>query len=130
MEVPNADTEEELKELVVDTRRNIMFLNPWEKLHWKLYWLLQYHWRNSFISYLNQSLISSSDCMKELDRFTFEIKAHVGLQKRVWMCYASKFRVIRILHEADLDCFDKGQPQNFYKRWLIDEIINFYKLWM
>ena len=83
------------------------------------------------ISHVNQSLMRSSDSMNELDGFSFYIKALEGLQpKRFESILNPSPGLIGccILHEADLDCFDEGHPQNSPKRWLADKIHNFYIL--
>ena len=67
--------------------------------------------------------------MKELDGFSFGIKAPDGLQLKgfesilhlipgLMGCY--------LVIKKDLVCFDEGHPQNSSKRWLINEIINYY----
>ena len=84
---------------------------------------------NSFILCINQSLVTASDGMNELDGFIFGIKACGELQPKgfesilnltpelMWLCCC-------MLYEKDLDCFE-GHPPNSHKRLLVDETINF-----
>ena len=88
---------------------------------------------NLLISYVNSSLMTASDNIKDMDGFNFGIKAPEGLQPKG---FGSNLHLIPglmgfcILHEAGLDCFDEGHQQNSHERWLTDETINFYILWM
>ena len=84
------------------------------------------------ISYVNQSLMTASDGMKELDGFSFGIKAPNGLQPKGFESILHPivgFMGWCILHENNLDYFDEGHPQNSPKIWLNDEVINFYIFW-
>ena len=81
------------------------------------------------ISYVNQSFMRASDVMKELDGFNSEIKPTEGLHLKGFESVLHPIPGLIgccIFHEADLDCFDEDHPQNSSKRWLTDEILNFY----
>ena len=126
MEVPNAATEKELKEVVVDIEKeyepSLMFPLDLEESD-----------PDSLISYVNQLFMRASDGMKQLDGFSFGVKAPKGLQQKGFKSALHPILGLMgcfILHEADLDCFDEGHPQNSHKRWLTDETINFYMLLM
>ena len=65
----------------------------------------------------------ASAVMKELEGFTFGIKAPEGLQPKGFKSILNPIPDLMgcsILHEADLDCFVEGHPQNSHKRWLSD----------
>ena len=77
--------------------------------------------------------MTASDGMKELDDFSFGIKAPERWQSTG---FESVLHLIPgiihccIPHEKDLYSFDEGNPSNFPISWLTDEIINFYIFWM
>ena len=84
---------------------------------------------NLLISYVNQSLMIESDGIKELDGFSFSIKEHEGLQPKEFQSVLHPIPGLMhfcIHHDTDLDYFDEGHPPNFPKRWLTDQIINFF----
>ena len=71
------------------------------------------------ILHVNQSMMTASDGMKELDGFNFSIKAPEELKLSGFESILHLIPVLTgccILHEADLVFFDKGHPQNFPKR--------------
>ena len=77
----------------------------------------------------------ASDGMKELDGFSFGIKASEGLQPKGLESIQNPIPELMgmgccILYEKHLDCYVEGHQSDSPKRWLVDEIINFYIFWM
>ena len=79
MEVPNAAIEKEVKEIIVDIEKEYNVsesMGNWF-FHFVLRRVILIYW-----SYVNQSVISASDRMKDLDGFSFGIKAPEELQPK------------------------------------------------
>ena len=78
MEVPNAATEKELKEVVVDIEKTYNNFESMGEAPIKPMFIFPLSLEQSdhdlLMSYVNQSLITASDGMKELDGFSFGIK--------------------------------------------------------
>ena len=72
---------------------------------------------------------------KRLNGFLFGIKTPEGLQQKVFESILNPIPALMnmgccMLCEKHLDCFVQDHSPNFCKRWLVDEIINFYIFWM
>ena len=125
MEVPNAATEKEMKENVVDIEKEYG-VSQYGRSTIEALLIIPLPVKESdhdlLISYVNQSLMKTSDDMKELDGFCFGIKAPEGLQPKRFEFVLHPIPGLMgcsILYHKDLDCFDEGH-------WLTDEIFNFY----
>ena len=75
---------------------------------------------DSLISYTNQSLMTVSDDMKELDGFCFGIKAPEDVQQirfeSIWKLIPALMGIgCCMLDEKHIDCFYEGHPPNSYK---------------
>ena len=89
---------------------------------------------DSLTSYVHQSSMTASDGIKELDGFSFGIKAPEGLQPKGFENILHPIPELMgmgccMLDEKHLDCFVKAHPPDSCKRWLTDEIIKFYIIW-
>ena len=84
------------------------------------------------ILYVNQSLMTASYGMKELVRFIFGVKAPERLQLKRFESVLHPIPGLRgccIFNRKDLLGFDEGLPSNTPKRWLTEELINYYIFW-
>ena len=97
MEVPNAAIEKELKEVVVDIKKEYDVSESMGEAPLKPLFIFPLPVDKSdpdlLISYLNQSLMTASDGMKERDEFSFGIKAPEELD-------ASNSRINGLLHTS------------------------------
>ena len=79
---------------------------------------------DSLISYVNQSLMTATDGMKELDGFCFCIKVPEGLQPKGFESILNLIPGLMwldccMLSERDLDCFDEDHPQTLLNNGLL-----------
>ena len=79
--------------------------------------------------------MTASVGMKELDGSSFGTKACEELQQKGFESIQNPLPALMgmgfcMLDEKHLDCSNESHQSNSCKRWLVDEIINFYVLWM
>ena len=79
--------------------------------------------------------MTSSDGMKELDGFNFGINAPKELQLKGFESIQNPISELMgmgccMLEEKHLEFIYEGHYPDSCKRWLVDEVINFYIFWM
>ena len=114
-----------LKKMYFILERNRVFLNQWETHHQSLHLIfsspVEESDPDSLISNENQSLMTASDGMKELDGFSFGIKAPEELQPKGFESICNPIPALMcmgccILDEKHLDCFVESHPPDSPKR--------------
>ena len=111
MEVPKQLLTKNPTRLQFILKRNMMFLKQRKKQTDAF--LLEGSDPNSLVLYVSHSLMRTSGGMKELDGYTFGVKAPEGLQPKGFESVLHTIPGLTgccILYEADLDCFDEGHP--------------------